>query len=120
MKHTIKNVIEVNLEKDQDINIELEKIQKQYKIKSGFYSGIGAGEKIEVGFLYSTNPIKYKIFKCETDHEITAFIGNIKDGVYHTHITLGNENANTISGHFLSGKVSFKFQLYINILEYYN
>ena len=118
-KHIIQNIIEFTLVKNQSIQTELIKIIKEHKIKTAFYSGIGAGKNLIIGFMKNTDPVEYKTIKCDSDYEITAFNGNIQLGKSHTHITLSNNIANGIGGHFFEGTVAYVFQLYISVLEYY-
>ncbi len=114
----IIDIIELDLVKDDVIEEQLTNIIKKHKIKNAFFNGIGAGKNLKVGYLINHNPIKYKEINCNSPYEITSFIGNVKNGKSHTHITLSNNISNVIGGHFISGKVAFIFQLYIQVLEY--
>ncbi len=117
-KSKIKDVVILELKKNQIISEEIEKIIKKNKIKCAYFNGSGEGYELEIKYIISKDPIEYKNIKCEGIYEISSFVGTIKNGKYISHVLLTNNIANAIGGKFVDAKVYSEFNLFINILEY--
>jgi len=75
---------------------------EKYKIKSGFFYGIGASKEVEIG-RYNEKKKDYDWFKLKKQLEIASLIGNLtlkaKHLYLHVHASLEDKNFKTISGH---------------------
>tara|TARA_Y100001968_G_C19172102_1_gene626161 strand:- start:323 stop:751 length:429 start_codon:yes stop_codon:yes gene_type:complete len=103
MKYIIKNnKIFISLQTGDEIVESITDIFKQEKIYSGMINGIGAINKVQLGF-YNLESKKYKKKYFNDDYELTSLMGNIalKDGnpFVHIHINMSDENFDVIGGH---------------------
>tara|TARA_B100000945_G_scaffold48389_1_gene34196 strand:- start:389 stop:817 length:429 start_codon:yes stop_codon:yes gene_type:complete len=106
MKYIIKNnKIFISLQTGDEIVESITDIFKQEKIYSGMINGIGAINKVQLGF-YNLESKKYKKKYFNDDYELTSLMGNIalKDGnpFVHIHINMSDENFDVIGGHLFS------------------
>jgi len=110
----------IKLERGEKIIDSIKDFCAKNKIRLGYFSGIGALDKVELAH-YTVENKKYtsKIFK--EPLEITNLIGNITtmdDEVYlHCHITLGNEKMKSIAGHLVEGKISATCEIVLVSLD---
>tara|TARA_Y100001970_G_scaffold215055_1_gene263008 strand:+ start:33 stop:461 length:429 start_codon:yes stop_codon:yes gene_type:complete len=103
MKYIIKNnKIFISLQTGDEIVESITDIFKEEKIYSGMINGIGAINKVQLGF-YNLESKKYKKKYFNDDYELTSLMGNIalKDGnpFVHIHINMSDENFDVIGGH---------------------
>ena len=106
MKYIIKNnKIFISLQTGDEIVESITDIFKEEKIYSGMINGIGAINKVQLGF-YNLESKKYKKKYFNDDYELTSLMGNIalKDGnpFVHIHINMSDENFDVIGGHLFS------------------
>ncbi|MAG44740.1 DNA-binding protein [bacterium] len=110
----------LRLDKGEEVVGTLKKFCQEKSIKLASISGIGASNKIELG-LFNTREKKYYSRALEQDFEISSLIGNITemDGkVYlHLHITLGDKDQNTFSGHLNSAIISGTCEIIIHAIN---
>jgi predicted DNA-binding protein with PD1-like motif len=104
-----KNVIFIRLFPDEDINEQLKKACKLHEVKTAVViSGIGQFKKVQLGYFKEKGNYSSEIF--EKPLELLSLTGNIckqgKNYILHLHVVLGDENKNTIGGHFIEGKIS--------------
>ncbi|MFV0627211.1 MAG: PPC domain-containing DNA-binding protein [Alphaproteobacteria bacterium] len=105
----------ISLENSSEISETLKSFVVSAKIRVGLIGGLGAVNEATLRF-FDPKTKKYvdKTFKGQM--EISNLTGNIstKDGkeYLHLHITLGDENYQTISGHLLSAKLSGAGEFY--------
>ncbi len=99
----------VTLDKGEFINESLLKVAQQEKINTGWISGIGAVEEIEVGY-YDLSAKCYQKRKFPGEHELTGLIGNVteKDGglFVHTHITFCDTEFRGFGGHLFDARIT--------------
>jgi len=92
----------LRIEPNEELFKSLVNFAEKYKIKSGFFYGIGASKEVEIG-RYNEKKKDYDWFKLKKQLEIASLIGNLtfkeKHLYLHVHASLGNENLKTISGH---------------------
>ena len=106
---TFKTSHFIRIDKDEDLFLALEKYARQYELKSGHLSGVGALKDVELGF-YHLDKKEYdrKFFPKEA--ELLSLEGNLTflDGkpFFHIHAVLGDENFNAFGGHLFSAKVA--------------
>ena len=94
MKHKLDNdKLFLRLEKGENILDYLYKIIKMYDIKSGWISGIGAIENVQIG-TYDLSNKKYNKIDMAGVYELTSLSGNIsiKEGepFLHKHINISD------------------------------
>ncbi len=98
------------LDYESDIISEIEKFAANQDIKTAYVNVIGALKKVKLGF-YDQDKREYKDLNFEKPLEIVQCNGNLtqKDDKpkAHLHITLGDEEGGTISGHLMEGSVVF-------------
>ncbi|ACB85597.1 PPC domain-containing DNA-binding protein [Natranaerobius thermophilus] len=98
------------LPKGEDLLTSIEAIAKEKEIKVARVELIGVVENAVVGF-FQHDKKQYKPIKIDEHMEIVNAVGNIsqKDGEIkaHIHITLGDQDGNTYSGHLMEGSNIF-------------
>jgi uncharacterized protein len=82
--------------------------------KCGFFAGIGALNRVELGYFdFIEKSYSKKIFT--GNFELLSLQGNIslKDGSYfpHAHAVLGNKDYSTFGGHLFSGEISITTEI---------
>jgi predicted DNA-binding protein with PD1-like motif len=106
----------LRIERGEEVMASLLKFTKKYKIKSGFMVGLGACEKLELGYFDAVKGI-YKNKKFPGEFEVTNLTGNIaylgREPIVHVHITLSDDKFNAIAGHLWSAIVSGTVEIYI-------
>lgn len=110
----------VRLDKGEEAIESLKKLCEQEKITLGSISGIGAANKVIIGFFYpDTKQYKEKVY--QGNYEIAALAGNITTmngkPYIHAHITLGDESCNSISGHCKACYLSTTCEIIIQIID---
>ena len=109
-----KNIVFIRLFTDENLNIELKKACKKHDVKTAvILSGIGQLKEIEIGYFKKKGD--YLPEKINKTCEILMLTGNIcknkDEHILHLHIIIGDENKNTIGGHFINGKVSITAEI---------
>jgi len=114
-----KKVI-VRFDKGEEIVETLKQLCKNLDIKAGTITGIGATDKAIIG-LFDVKNKKYHSKEFVGDYEIALAYGNISTmngEVYlHLHITLGDSEHNSFSGHLNSAVISATFEGVIDIID---
>lgn len=117
---TPEQVLVVRLERGEEIVASVLALVKQYDIRAGSVSGIGAISGAVLGFF---NPAtkEYREISYAEPLEILSLSGNLstKDGApyAHLHASLGRETGEAIGGHLVSAKVSATAELIIQPLN---
>jgi uncharacterized protein len=108
------------LEKGEEIVSVLTNFCKTINIINGGISGIGAAQKLKLGY-YDIVSKKYIYKDFEGEYEITSLHGNITllddEPFIHLHITISDSNFQTFGGHLVSGIVSVTFEFMITKME---
>ncbi len=82
---------------------------KEKKLPSAFYQGIGTVCEIEIGF-FNLSQNKYLKKRINSFCELTSAMGNLSffegQPFPHTHVTLGDENYQTFSGHLFEATIA--------------
>ena len=92
----------LRIEPNEELFNSLLNFAKKYKIKSGFFYGIGASKRCLMG-RYNEKTKDYDWFEIKKQMEIASLIGNLtlkeNHPYLHIHATLSDKNLKTISGH---------------------
>ena len=106
----------VILEKGEEIISSLTEACKKNNIRSGFLTGIGAGEHFEIGY-YDVTSKNYIRRSIPGEYEITSMTGSIsvKDGeiLPHVHINLADSSFHLFGGHLFKGTITGTCEIYI-------
>jgi predicted DNA-binding protein with PD1-like motif len=109
----------VSIAKGEEIITSLQKFCASENITLGNASGIGAAEDIELTH-YNAKTHAYTRKKLHGSYEIAALMGNITTvngkPYIHLHITIGDPNFKTYSGHLMSATISGACEIFINTL----
>jgi len=115
-----KNIYIVSIEKGEEIIETLKELSVAESIKTASISGIGAAEKIILGY-FDTITKEYTETTLEGSHEITNLTGNItrKDGdpYIHCHITVAGKDFASHGGHLSSAIVSGACEIVVQIVD---
>ena len=115
-----KNKVVLRLDRDDEILACLTQLAEKENIKTASFSGIGATDNFTVG-IFDTERKAYDGFTFTGNHEITCLAGNIttvdKKPYIHAHISCADENAKTVGGHLLEGKISLTCEIFIDIVD---
>ncbi len=102
IKKIAKDKFLIRIEPNEELFDSLINFSKKYKIKSGFFIGLGATNEVEIG-RYNEKKKDYDWFKIKKQMELANLTGNltIKEShpYLHIHAVLGDKNLKTISGH---------------------
>ena len=112
-----KNLICVRMEEDEDFFEKTKEVVKNFKLKSGIIiHALGQFKDVELGF-YDRRKREYFTKKFKGPFEITNLSGDISffnnEIVIHVHVTLGDKNFKTISGHLNKAKVTSTLEMFI-------
>ena len=114
------NTFVVRLDKGEEIIETLKKFCQENNIKLASFSGIGATNKVTIGF-FETGKKKYHSKEFIGDFEIAPLVGNIstKDGetYIHAHINISSPNYTAFAGHLNFAIVSATCEIFINIID---
>jgi len=110
----------VRAEIGEEIQEALRQFADAVKLKGAFYQGIGALTQVELAY-FRTDTKMYDRRFFDDEYELVSFSGNLCsiDGAFlpHSHVTLGDRNYQTISGHLVRGTVSVTLELLVFILD---
>ncbi len=106
----------VRIERGEEVLDKLQDLRKDYGISNGFFEGIGAVDKVRIGH-YNVSKQEYDEKEFQSEFEVSNFKGNIGPDKIHAHITLADNNFETIAGHCSFAKVSGTFELIIFVSD---
>ncbi|MDD7304974.1 MAG: DUF296 domain-containing protein [Peptoniphilaceae bacterium] len=114
------NKIVIRLLKGDKLVESLHEVFDKEDIKAGSITGLGAVNKLDIGF-FNPSTKSYKPIIFEENMEVTNLVGNVsrKDGeVYtHLHIVCGREDASTVSGHLNEAWISLTAEIFVDVLD---
>lgn len=112
----------IRLEKGEEVVSTIVDICKEYNVKLGVITGIGAVNYAEVGY-FDVEKKKYYSNEFKGNLEILSLMGNItnKDGeVYiHPHLTFADEEGNAKGGHLNKAIISATGEIIIEKIDDY-
>lgn len=113
-KELEKNRFIIRLETGEEIVSSLTKFLSDNKITAGFFTAIGAVEKVELGYFFQKKK-QYHGKVIEKEMEVVSLNGNIStmdDKPYvHAHVVCSDENMQTYAGHLKLGIVSSTLEI---------
>lgn len=112
--------IVLRVARGEEILSAIEELAKTENIQLAQVQGIGACDKVEIGF-YNVDQQVYHPHAYQEDLELTNLTGNIttKDGDYygHFHANFGREDGQVIGGHLNEAWVSGTAEIFISIID---
>lgn len=115
-----ENVLILRLEKGEELVENIVKACEENNLKVGIVSGIGACEKIEIGY-FNTKEKKFYSKEFTGDLEIVAFSGNyshMDSKPYgHFHIAFSDENLNLYGGHLSFAIISGTGEIFVQGID---
>lgn len=107
-----------------EIGEEIQEAFRQFatkvNIKGAFYQGIGALTQVELAF-FCTDTKVYDRHFFDGEYELISLMGNlsVNEGtvVPHTHVSLGDKNFQTYSGHLVRGVVSVTAEIIVTPID---
>lgn len=110
----------LRLDKGEEIVQTVTRFCKEEGISLGQISGIGAIEKLEIGY-FQVSTKEYHTKTLEGDMEILGLSGNISamkgDTYIHFHIVISDENLNAFGGHLNRAVISATGEIIIDVIE---
>lgn len=110
----------LRVEIGEEIQETLRQFAQAVELKGAFYQGIGTLTQVELAF-FCTDVKTYDLHFFDQEYELISLLGNLSshDGtmVPHTHVTLGDKNYQTVSGHLVRGVVSVTAELLLTTLD---
>ena len=102
---------------DEDFFDSIKKALTSLGIKSGFITGIGALDKVKLGF-YDWDAKKYRVIEVDKPLELASLTGVISvdgnDLMLHVHVVLGDEER-AYAGHLVDAHVKYFEGLVITV-----
>ena len=115
-----KQVLIGKLDFSSDLLDELTAICQKEDIHLGKIEAIGAIQKARIG-CYNQKTRKYQFNEIDKNLEITNLIGNIslRDNkpMVHAHITLVDQDGNTLGGHLAKGTIVFACEFILQTFD---
>jgi predicted DNA-binding protein with PD1-like motif len=113
----VKRVIFARMDPGEDVLGTIEKVAKEYDVRSGQLNLIGAVSKAKLGYFHR-EAVEYRSFTVDNDVEVVSCIGDISthDGnlVVHAHMIVADEAGKCFGGHLMTGcEVSVTIELVI-------
>jgi len=116
----IKSGFLVRLFRDEKLTETLLAFIKKRKIQGGSISGIGAIEKVTIGY-FDRNEKQYQRREFNDIYEVVSYIGNISyvrdEPLIHAHIILGDREFCSYAGHFFEGTVAVTMEVFITVAD---
>jgi predicted DNA-binding protein with PD1-like motif len=110
----------VKLDRGEDVNIALTDFAAEHGITAGTVMGIGALEKVMLGY-YALSSREYQKKLFEGDYELVGLTGNfaLVEGkpFLHAHAVIADEEHRCFAGHLFSGRVSITVEAVVQPLE---
>lgn len=110
----------LRVEIGEEVQEALRQFAQAVKLKGAFYQGIGALTQVELAYFQRESKSYDRRF-FNDDYELITLLGNISSSegalTPHTHVTLGDENFQTISGHLVSGIVSITAEIFVTPID---
>jgi predicted DNA-binding protein with PD1-like motif len=110
----------LRIEIGEEIQETFRQFAQSVGIKGAFYQGIGTLNQVELAF-FCKDLKSYDRRFFDGEYEIASLVGNLSahDGVIvpHTHVTLGDKNYQTFSGHLVRGVVSVTAEIILTTID---
>jgi len=110
----------IRAEVGEEIQETLRQFCQKVNLKSAFYQGIGTLSQVELAF-FCTDLKSYDRHFFDGEYELISLMGNISTTdelvTPHTHVTLGDRNFQTLSGHLVRGVVSVTAEIIVTVVD---
>ncbi|MFH1012684.1 MAG: PPC domain-containing DNA-binding protein [Candidatus Peregrinibacteria bacterium] len=110
----------IRMDKGDEIVSTLVRFCKDHAVQAGLLMGIGAAEKITIGY-FDVNTKKYNFKELDGRYEITSLLGNVAvaDGepALHLHINVADAQHRVFGGHLSSAVVSVTCEVVLHPFE---
>lgn len=110
----------VRVETGEELMATLKKACEENGIKSGFISGIGGSDDLEIA-CFSLEKKMYVPKKFTGNYEVTSLVGDIStldSEIYlHVHITIGDSDYKIHGGHLISAVISLTAEVVVDIAD---
>jgi len=104
----------------EEIQEALRQFAQAVNIKAAFYQGIGTLSQVELAFFCTDLKVYDRRF-FNDEYELVSLMGNLSfvDDMIapHTHVTLGDRNFQTFSGHLVRGVVSVTAEIVVTTID---
>ena len=104
----------------EEVQEALRQFAEKHNIKGAFYQGIGALTQVELAFFSSVTKTYDRHFFAD-EYELISLMGNISlnegSAVPHTHVSIGDNNFQTYSGHLVRGTISVTAEIFITPID---
>ena len=112
----MNDIIFIRLFQDEDVNEKLKEACELHDVKTAVVlSGIGQLKQAKLGYFKGKGDYSPESFNKLL--EIFSLSGNVckqeDEYILHLHAVLGDENKNTVGGHFIEGKISITGEIVI-------
>jgi len=108
----------VRLQRYEKVTETLVNFLKEKGIQGGIISGIGAVEKVTLGY-FDRNKKQYLRREFNEIYEVVSYQGNISyvndEPFIHAHIILGDREFRTHAGHFFEGTVAVTMEIFVKV-----
>jgi len=108
----------VRLQRYEKVTETLVNFLKEKGIQGGIISGIGAVEKVTLGY-FDRNKRQYLRREFNEIYEVVSYQGNISyvndEPFIHAHIILGDREFRTHAGHFFEGTVAVTMEIFVKV-----
>lgn len=111
----------IRLDRGESVNQTLKKWCVENGVKCGRIHGLGALEKVELGYYdYHKDEYQSKLF--EQEYELLSMEGNISmmegEPFVHLHVSLSDEEYRSFGGHMFDGVVAVTAECWIETFPY--
>ncbi len=110
----------VRLDRGEEVMETLTSFLARKKIGAGVLQGIGAVEKIELGY-FDLARKRYRTRKIAPVAEVVSLLGNISflDGhpFIHAHIIIAGPDQKVLGGHFVRATVAITLEVFIRVIR---
>lgn len=117
---SVKSGFLLRLHRNEKVTETLLNFIKEKEIAGGVLNGIGAIEKVTLGY-YNPNEKKYHRGEFNSIYEVVSFMGNIsyvnEEPFIHAHIVLGDNEFQCHVGHFFEATVAATMEIFIRSFE---
>ena len=114
------NIYIVKLKKGEEVISSLENFARVEEIRFAWISGLGGLEKASIGY-YNLGGKQYHFKDFSGDLEVTSLEGNIASfegkSALHIHLTISDENQNTLGGHLKEAVVGGTLELRVETFD---
>lgn len=110
----------LKLDSGEEIHAALRYFSKKVNLHAAFYKGIGAIKDVELGY-WRPELENYDTRIFRGDYELVSIIGDLgwtEDGaILHSHVTFGDQNFQTFSGHLMQAIVSPQAEIFVSPID---